>query len=85
MGDLAEDFRIMKQLSQGRRADNRKNSALFLTERGISFTSKNSGAHLIVEYTDGLIDFWPGTGRWIARSGKKGFGVKNLLNYMGEL
>jgi len=32
-----------------------------------------------------LIDFWPGTGKWIARDTKlKGRGVFNLLKYVKE-
>lgn len=40
--------------------------------------------HLIVHAEGpGLIDFWPGTGRWIVRNTKKRmFGVFNLLRYI---
>lgn len=82
MTDLAEDFKAMKKASQDKRADNRQQSAQYLTNRGIPFTSKNGGAHLIVEGVDCFIDFWPGTGKWITRNGKNGFGVRNLVKFI---
>jgi hypothetical protein len=49
----------------GKRAENRKNSTGMLDGRGISYTSHNNGAHLKVQVAHGLVDFWPGTGKWI--------------------
>lgn len=85
MTELAEDFKTLKKESQDKRADNREQSAQYLTKRDIPFTSKNRGAHLIVEGSDCYIDFWPGTGKWITRKGKKGFGVRNLVKFIDEL
>jgi dihydrofolate reductase (trimethoprim resistance protein) len=59
-----------------------ENSADYLAQRGIPFVSKNGGAHLIVEGKDCFIDFWPGTGKWHSRCGKKGFGVRNLVAFV---
>lgn len=41
-------------------------------------------SHLIVTGSGWeLVDFWPGTGKWIARDTKrKGRGVFNLLKYI---
>lgn len=80
--DSTEYWRDIKQARQENRADNRENSAVYLQERGIPFVSKNFGAHLIVEGRECFIDFWPGTGKWHCRSGKKGFGVRNLVEYV---
>ena len=77
-----EYWRDIRQARQGKRADNRENSAEYLTERGIPFVSKNNGAHLIVEGATCFIDFWPGTGKWHSRCGKKGFGVRNLVAFI---
>lgn len=68
---------------QKKRSNNRQASTELLEEQRIDFDSKNGGAHLIVQGTTGLIDFWPGTGRWVGRSGfKEGFGVKRLIEHI---
>lgn len=70
--------------SQARRADNRESSANILTEHGVQFETKNMGAHLIVSHDGHVIDFWPGTGKYIPRSGgRPGRGVFNLLKAIG--
>ncbi len=81
--EIGEMFNEFKRLRQEKRADNRGNSATYLAERGIPFVSKNGGAHLIVDGKECQIDFWPGTGRWISHCGKKGFGVRNLVAFIG--
>lgn len=77
-----EMWKSVKVIKQEKRAKNRENSATILEQSGIPFTSHNYGAHLVVEGREGFIDFWPGTGKWIIRNGKKGFGVRNLLEYV---
>lgn len=64
-----------------RRASNRHNSPQILTAHGIDFETKNAGAHLIVRLGDLVVDFWPGTGKYITRgaNSKTGRGVFNLL------
>ncbi len=79
MSDIGESYRIMRKESQKKRGNNRNSSAEILRARNIEFESKNYGAHLIVKSRDCLIDFWPGTGKYITRNGKKGRGVRNLL------
>lgn len=78
---LKEHF---KTASQERRAGNRESSPELLEQAGVRFKSSNNGAHLIVTGSDWeRIDFWPGTGKWIARDTKrKGRGVFNLLKYI---
>lgn len=83
MSDMGDDFRALKKARQEKRADNRENSAEYLEVRGVPFTSKNAGAHLIVEGKECFIDFWPGTGKWHSRCGRKGFGVRNLCEFIG--
>ena len=80
MGDYWRDVRpFMKARSASKRPNNREASAEILREAGVKFTSKNDGIHLIVEGKVCLIDFWPGTGKFITRLGKKGRGVISLL------
>ena len=81
--DMGEMFNSLKKKRQAKRADNRENSAEYLSERGIIFVAKNNGAHLIVEGAECFIDFWQGTGKWHSRCGKKGFGVRNLEAFIG--
>lgn len=77
-----EMWSAYKERSKTRRASNRENSAEMLEQAGIPFVSKNEGAHLIVEGRECYIDFWPGTGKWHSRDGAKGFGVRNLLEFV---
>lgn len=86
MTDTSEIYEALRQHPQEKRAENREASAEFLRRFDVPFTVHNNGAHLIVEVRTGYVDFWPGTGRWIARDGKRGFGVRNLIGYiMGEV
>ena len=84
MSDLGETFEGFRAAKQAKRASNRNQSADYLKQRGIPFTSHNDGAHLIVEGPAGYIDFWPGTGRWKDRAGPAGFGVRNLVTHVGR-
>lgn len=70
--------------SSERRAANRDSSAQVLSDHGVSFESKNMGAHLIVSCDGKVADFWPGTGKYIPRGfGRQGRGVFNLLKLLG--
>jgi hypothetical protein len=82
--DAGEMWRAIKKNRQEKRASNRDNSADLLRASGVIFEERNIGAHLIVTGPGNeLIDFWPGTGRWIPRTTKRrGFGVRNLLTYL---
>jgi hypothetical protein len=82
MSDIGELFNALKKKKQEKRANNRDQSAEYLVSHGIIYTTNNGGAHLIVEGKEGYIDFWPGTGRWNSRCGKKGFGVRNLVEFI---
>lgn len=64
-----------------RRANNRQSSPQVLADHGIAFETKNEGAHLIVTIGGKVVDFWPGTGKFITRgpNSKTGRGVFNLL------
>lgn len=84
MGDMAEDFKMLHQISKDKREKNRNSGLSHLEKVGIPFEIKNGGAHLIVEGSRGFLDYWPGTGRWIARSGRRGFGVRNLISAINK-
>lgn len=78
--DVTAMWRAIKQERQEKRANNREASALILQRKGISFEAKNFEAHLIVTHEGQVVDFWPGTGKYIFRgSTVRGHGVFNLL------
>lgn len=80
MSDMGEMYQAQKEASVIKRQSNRENSAELLTNRGISFVSKNNGAHLIVTHNERTADFWPGTGKYKFRDRSKfRRGVFNLL------
>lgn len=85
MGDTGDDFNARRAAKQEKRADNREQSAEVLTRAGVVFESKNMGAHLIVQAGASVVDFWPGTGLWIARPlGEKGRGVAKLVRFVSR-
>lgn len=85
MGDMGDDFNALKKERQEKRADNRHQSALILQRAGIVFESKNVGAHLIVLAGRTVVDFWPGTGKWIPRGQKESRrGVRNLIKFVEQ-
>jgi hypothetical protein len=84
MGDVGDTYNAMKKAGQDKRSSNREQSPKMLEAAGIPFEVKNMGAHLIVEGSECYIDFWPGTGRWASRKGNAGFGVRNLIKYIGR-
>ena len=81
---MADSFNALKQYNKEKRAKNTKSSTELLAENRIGFESKNFGAHLIVEGIKGKIDFWPSTGKWSARSGNYGRGIKSLMNSISK-
>lgn len=62
---------------------NREQSAQILARSGISFETRNSGAHLVIKHEGKTVDFWPGTGKWADRAGASGRGVFKLLKHLG--
>jgi hypothetical protein len=84
MGDAHEIYDALKICNQQHRAEKRAESPKILKRKGIQFESKNNGAHLIVSGRSVVVDFWPGTGKWVARkTGQKGYGVIALLKLEG--
>ena len=80
--DVGEMWKAHKEEGQKKRDRNRESSANILDGEGINFDIKNGGVHLVVYSYEGIIDFWPGTGKWIARNGKVGRGVFKLIKYL---
>lgn len=75
-----EMWRALKKHGQEKRASNLTNSLQLLIDAKIKYTSRNGGVHCMVECATGIIDFWPGTGKFIQRGTKKqGRGVRAVL------
>jgi hypothetical protein len=73
----------LREESIERRAKHRQSAPEILAEHGVSFISRNSGAHLIVEHGGVTFDFWPGTGKFTQRGiTKSGRGIFNLLKLL---
>jgi hypothetical protein len=52
----------------------------YLRGKQLFFETHNDGAHLVVHTDLGLIDFWPGTGKFIPRDGRpQGVGLADLM------
>jgi len=79
--DIGELYAAKRERSRVRRASHREASPKMLEDAGIVFESKNFGAHIIVYCGDQIIDFWPGTGKWIGRKSGKGRGVRKLIRF----
>lgn len=81
MGDMGDLYKAMRESKQAKHSANRELYAKLLEQAGIKYTTKNYGVHLMVEGgAIGIIDFWPGTGRWQTRSGEKGRGIGKLIS-----
>ena len=77
MSEAGQMWTDHRKQSQEKRASNREASAELLSKAGVSFESKNHGAHLVVASN---FDFWPGTGLWSHRQSREtGRGVNGLL------
>lgn len=85
MGDMGDDFNAWREQKQAKRANNREQSAAILARSGISFETKNNGAHLVVVAGSKTVDFWPGTGLWLVRGATyKHRGVRKLVSYVEQ-
>jgi phage host-nuclease inhibitor protein Gam len=85
-GSDGDFFRALRKQGQYDRSINRQNGAMRLIDNGIEFHVKNNGAHLIVNHNNKIVDFWPGTGKWIVRNSSiKRKGIINLINFLKNL
>ena len=79
MGDMGEIFNEWSKVKKDKKRSNQRQSTEMLINAGAKFQSKNGGNHLIVEGRNGLIDYWPSTGKFIERGGAEGRGIKKLI------
>tara|TARA_R110002012_G_scaffold212505_1_gene383585 strand:+ start:559 stop:813 length:255 start_codon:yes stop_codon:yes gene_type:complete len=84
MGDVGEDYKALKERSKLKKLSNIESSTLMLLEKGYDVDIKNNGVHLIVDWDDKTVDFWPSTGKWIVRGGKTSRGVKGLIRELDK-
>lgn len=81
MSDIGDIYKVMNKMSSEKRSRNLISSTEILDNHNIEYESKNNGVHLIVKGIDGLIDFWPSTGKFNLRNGKSGRGVFKLIRH----
>lgn len=74
--NLGDTFRAWDKQKQEKRASNRESSLMLIHKSGAAYTSHNAGAHIVISCAHGIIDFWPGTGKYITRQWKNGFSIK---------
>ncbi len=80
MGDM---WRDIKKSRQDKKARNRSYAPDRLSDEGIPFESRNGKTHLIVGEAPDIVDFWPGTGKWIPRSTRRArYGINQLVQYI---
>ena len=83
MSDIAEIYKALKEHNKEKKQQNKKSSIALLDKIKVQYTTNNDGIHLIVQSGRGIIDFWPTTGKFIARRTKyTGRGVNNMIKYM---
>jgi hypothetical protein len=86
MGDMIEMYQELRQADSLRRAEKRESAPDQLRAHGISFEERNLGAHIIINNDGRLVDYWPGTGKWISRAADKkerGQSFASLAKYLG--
>lgn len=79
MSDIGDDFKFLKERSKQKKISNIESSTLILLDKGYDVDVRNNGVHLIIDWNDKTVDFWPSTGKWIVRGGKASRGVKGLI------
>jgi hypothetical protein len=72
MSDIGDDFRALKEFRKEKRDAYKSGQMLediqLVRNASAHIDEKNGGEHLIVTAENGrIIDYWPGTKRWIAR------------------
>lgn len=77
MSELAEDFKAFREHFREKRQSNKEKSTALLIENGIEFESRNDGVHLLIETSNGRVNFYPSTGLY--NGALSGRGVFNLL------
>jgi len=88
MGDCGDDYKALKEhhKEEKKRRYEEIRPEEKLEEAEVLYQIKNGGYHLIVLDSNKkpFADFWPTTGKWLLRSGKRGHGVKRLIKIIKE-
>ena len=79
MSEIGDTFKILKDRSKLKKLSNIESSTLMLLDKGYDVDIRNNGVHLIIDWNDKTVDFWPSTGKWIIRGGRTSRGVKGLI------
>lgn len=84
MNEVTEMWKVWKKMKQSAATQRRVLGPEALVQKGISFSTHNGGAHLILDTKIGFIDFWPGTTKWKTREVpiQTGHGLAKLLELL---
>lgn len=81
--ETKEIFNAMKEYKKQKSIKNRSLAQEILESAGINFEIKNNGLHYIITTDTDIIDFWPGTEKFIPRITKQsGKGIYTLIKYI---
>lgn len=84
MGDMADEFRALREIGKLSRWDRYQKSIEALENGGIPFIEKANG-HCIVGEGDKVFDFWATKGLFIERgTNRRGNGIENLVRLLCE-
>jgi len=83
MGDMAEEFRELTAAKKERHSEWHKLNMAIMDKSGIEYEIKNAGEVLIIKVTSSKpqVQFWPSTGRWMARNITHSGGAKSFINW----
>lgn len=84
--DASDMWRSYKAQRRQKRHDNLSSSIGILKSRGVMLVSANDYIHTQIRDDRFFIDYWPSTGKWVARKpeSKEGRGFQSLLKFLDE-
>jgi len=86
MGDMAEDFKFMREQKRKQHADWYKQNMAILERSRLEKEIKNRGETVIIRARLGKpqVDFFPSTGRWRARGKTFSGGAKAMIKWYNK-
>lgn len=86
MSDTIDDYRFLKEIMRNDKQTRFQGAGEMRSQiivYALDVQSKNGGHHWIVRTEKSTIDFWPHTGRWIARGkNSRGREAGSLLDFI---
>ena len=87
--DFEAEFEAEKEFYEKSKETRRKEATDYLIENNIPFRTFNNGIHLQIDVLEGLLNFWPTTGRWAIQNrtnkykwGTGGYTLSSMLRFL---